>query len=338
MEFGKILIGGISALMVFGAVACSDDPTPAAEPESPAVVSQGATVPAPSDVGATELEMAPTPGPMAAPSRSSQPEFTRHMVDTAIAFYEANGREAAIERFSSPASVDGQWYVFIIDTEQNDTIVAHPQDHRLGLDLKDWVGTDINGYEYGAEMLTATAGGKWVAYVYLNPETPLGKDATWDTELKNVWVVRKDGLLFASGWYMDTDRFTQEFVAQAVEQYQAGGLEGMIAYFASAAVTYQGLAATIEYYNQSPQTKGQWVAFVADSQGLIVDHYNKALVGKSLADTYRLTLGMLDDVGSGNWILVTRDMGPGDGAELLRMWVVEEDGMYFGSGWYADRS
>ena len=46
-----------------------------------------------------------------------------------------------------------------------------PDAQRLGLDLKDWVGTDANGYNFGPDMLSATEDGKWVSYVYQNPES-----------------------------------------------------------------------------------------------------------------------------------------------------------------------
>ncbi len=38
-----------------------------------------------------------------------------------------------------------------------------------GLDVKGWVGTDINGYNFGPQMLAATEAGRWVPYVYVNP-------------------------------------------------------------------------------------------------------------------------------------------------------------------------
>ena len=47
---------------------------------------------------------------------------------------------------------------------------AHPDPGRLGLDLNGWVGTDANGYRFGPELLSATEEGKWVSYVYQNPE------------------------------------------------------------------------------------------------------------------------------------------------------------------------
>ena len=49
--------------------------------------------------------------------------------------------------------------------------LAHPDSERRGLDLKGWVGTDANGYEFGPEMLSADEDGKWVSYVYRNPES-----------------------------------------------------------------------------------------------------------------------------------------------------------------------
>ena len=45
--------------------------------------------------------------------------------------------------------------MLIID--ENDTVIGHPDVHYLGLDLKEWVGTDANGYN--GEMLSATGDG-----------------------------------------------------------------------------------------------------------------------------------------------------------------------------------
>ena len=53
---------------------------------------------------------------------------------------------------------------------------------------------DSAGYFYGDDTLSATEAGKWVSYVYRNPET--GEEAR-----KHTWVVRHDGLFFGSGWY-----------------------------------------------------------------------------------------------------------------------------------------
>ena len=42
-------------------------------------------------------------------------EYTKSLVEEAIRRYERDGRQAAIEYYSSGESVNGQWYVFIVD-------------------------------------------------------------------------------------------------------------------------------------------------------------------------------------------------------------------------------
>ena len=39
-------------------------------------------------------------------------------------------------------------------------VLGHPDVHRPGLELKEWVGTDAIGYNLGSEMLSATGDGK----------------------------------------------------------------------------------------------------------------------------------------------------------------------------------
>ena len=168
---------------------------------------------------------------------------------------------------------------------EDDRLIAHPNPYRLGLDLKGWVGTDANGYNYGSEMLSATEEGKWVSYVYRNPESgDLGPGYTGELELKNAWVVKHDGLLFASGWYVNADEFSKAMVATAAHVFREVGLEGTIAYFANPESDFAGLAATIEYYNNTANVEGEWFAFIADESGTVIDHYDKALVGTDLND------------------------------------------------------
>ena len=145
------------------------------------------------------------------PPRSAEADYTRFFVSNAITRYRVQGLADTLAYYNRPESVDGQWYVFIID--ENDTVIAHPDPGRLGLDLNGWVGFDANGYRFGPEMLSATEDGRWVSYVYSNPERGIIRpEDLSDVELKNVWVVRHDDLLFASGWYIDVDQFTQDIV------------------------------------------------------------------------------------------------------------------------------
>ena len=162
------------------------------------------------------------------PPTSAPVEYTKFFVEKAISRYETQGLDATLAYYNRPESIDGQWYVFII--EENDLVIAHPDPHRLGLDLKGWVGTDANGYNFGPDMLSATGEGKWVSYVFRNPESGgLGPDNSGDLQLKNAWVVRHDGLLFASGWHVIADEFTKSLVFAAVNKFRSAGLEATIA-------------------------------------------------------------------------------------------------------------
>lgn len=117
--------------------------------------------------------------------------YARALVQTAIDRYDAEGRDAAIAYHNSAASADGQWYVFVFDSEGE--FVAHPTRPDLVGQLVQELEPDVNGYDFGAALLAVTESG-WVSYVFGNPAT--GQD-----EQKHTWVVRHDGLSFGAGYY-----------------------------------------------------------------------------------------------------------------------------------------
>ncbi len=119
-------------------------------------------------------------------------EFTVNLVMDALELYDEQGLGATLEYYNSPESVRGEWYVFIFD--EDDRMIAHANPDLLGMDLKGELGVDSAGYRFGDVMLGATDEGLWVDYLFLNP-------ATGTQEYKHSWVVRRDGLLFGSGWY-----------------------------------------------------------------------------------------------------------------------------------------
>ena len=251
------------------------------------------------------------------PSKSAPAEYTQHFVSNAIARYESQGMDATLAYYNSPQSVDGQWYVFIID--QNDLVIGHPDPGRLGFDLKGWVGTDANGYEFGPDMLSATEEGKWVSYVYRNPES--GGIGSGAFELKNVWVEKHDGLLFASGWYIDADEFTRMLVSVAVDKYREVGLTGTMEYFASPGSALAGLEAAIDYYNAAETVDGRWFAFIGGPDGKVVGHSDLSKIG-----------GDVQDLLGGETFQAT-EAGVWVESESLRVFVAGYDGHVFGSGW-----
>ena len=119
-------------------------------------------------------------------------EFTVGLVMDALELYEEEGLPATLEYYNSPENVQGEWYVFIFD--EDNKLIANANQDLLGMDLKGDLGVDSAGYRFGDVMLGATEQGLWVDYVFLNP-------ATGNQEYKHAWVVRRDGLLFGSGWY-----------------------------------------------------------------------------------------------------------------------------------------
>ena len=118
--------------------------------------------------------------------------ITVYLVQQALERYEALGLDATLEYYNSPESVQGEGHVFIFD--QSDKLIAHADQDLIGMDLKEELGVDSTGYRFGDVMLGATEQGLWVDYIFLNP-------ATGNQEYKHAWAVRRDGLLFGSGWY-----------------------------------------------------------------------------------------------------------------------------------------
>lgn len=134
---------------------------------------------------------APDPTTLTLASKDDPVAFAHDFVLAAIARYEFEGLEATAAYYNDPASIDGQWYVFI--TDANDIFVAHaPMQELIGTDLKDVVGLD--GSALGVEIANATETGSWIEYLWPNPES--GMD-----EMKRTWAIRHDGYLFASGYY-----------------------------------------------------------------------------------------------------------------------------------------
>ena len=259
------------------------------------------------------------------PPKWAPADYTRYFVQNAISQYETLGLEAVLAYYNSTQSIDGQWYVFIID--EDDLVIGDPDPGRVGLDLKGPAGTDVNGYNFGPELLSATEDGKWVSYVYRNPES--GDIASGDfgeLELKNVWVVRHDGLLFASGWYIGADEFARRLVTIALSEFQSGGLAATLAYFAEPESALAGLDTAIAYYNQAETVDGKWSAFIADASGKVVAHSNPAMIGSDLRELFGA--GAIEATEGGNWVTT----------DAVRMWVAESDGFVFGSGWHHDES
>ena len=173
----------LAVLALLLLLACGDadaEPGLTADEVREIVRAELAEAPAPSQPGtgvtSAEAERIARGVVASIPLKTSPADYTAFFVDSAIARYETRGLDATLAHYSRQQSIDGQWYVFIVG--EDGRLIAHPNPYRLGLDLKGWVGTDANGYNYAPEVLSATGEGKWVTYVYRNPESGASAPAT----------------------------------------------------------------------------------------------------------------------------------------------------------------
>ena len=266
---------------------------------------------------------------VSAPSKSDPAAYTKFVVDQAIARYEAEGLDATLAHYNSPAGIDDQWYVFIIDG--NDIVIGHHDPGRRGLDVKGWVGTDINGYNFGPEMLAATEAGRWVPYVYVTPVAgTLGDEGAF--ELKNAWVIRHDGLLFGSGWYINTEEFVPRLISESAEHFRNGGLGDILEFYNDPQGISAGLIPTAVYYNTTGTFGGYFTGFIATPDGEILTHIDPLLLGTDIEDL--LGPAVRNATAEGTWITAEDNPAGAGGPRTMRVWVIDVDGTLIGAGWY----
>ena len=246
-------------------------------------------------------------------------EYTIQYVTQAIERYENEGLESMLNYYNSVASFEGEWYLFA--TDENDIYHVHPLISRLiGTDIKDVIGSD--GYELGKELAKAADGGEgvWVEYLWPHPVT-----------LKEVpkvgYAVRHDGMLFASGYYVqveDPAGQTKAYVQKAIEYYQANGLD-----------------ATVAHYNSQESVDGQWNLTMADENDVVrVAVLAPHLIGTDLKD-----LGRVRKVGEemaaateeGLWVSFVFPNTRSSETLYAHVWAIRHDGLLFTSRYYDDQ-
>ena len=264
------------------------------------------------------------------PPREDLDAYTKYVVQQAINLHDVTGRDATVAFYNTEESVDGQWYVFIVD--EDNLVVSHVTvPENLGLSLVNDIGIDRTGFAFGPVMAAAGESGRWVSYVYLNPES--GQEET-----KHSWVVRRYGLLFGSGWYevaeltapvpstSQPDVYTKYVAQQAIDYYIANGLD-----------------ATLDYYNSIASVDGEWYVFIADENDVVIAHATvPSRRGGYLRDPSTRTditgffYGpvLADASELGRWVTY-RFLNPAIGQiQTKHTWVIRYDGLLFASGWY----
>ena len=260
--------------------------------------------------------------------REDLADFTMDYVQKAMDFYDREGRDATIAYYDSRESVDGQFYLFLID--ENDIYLAHPIfPHLKGTDIKDVVGSD--GQKLGEEIAMATEEGHWVDYLWPHPVTRV-------EEPKSAWVIRHDGLIFASGYYtpdpnveppawkgVDPREYTVTYVEKAIARYDRDGLDALK-----------------HYYNSVASFEGQWYMFIMDENDFYIVHgLLSDLIGTDIKDVvgsdgYELGKEIAKATEDGIWVEylwphpLTLQEVPKVG------YAVRHDGLIFASGYYPE--
>ena len=88
----------------------------------------------------------------------------------------------------------GEKYVFLIDPVSGNATVNPFATEIVGTSTRDRI--DENGKAYGKELAEATKKGDWVSYVFRSP-------TTGEIQQKYSFVVRHDGHIFGSGYYIE---------------------------------------------------------------------------------------------------------------------------------------
>ena len=260
-------------------------------------------------------------------SKADRAGYTVAMVEKALRLYDAKGREATLDYYNTPESVDGEWYVFIAD--ENDEIIAHPNPDILGEYLTGPTGVDITGYRHGEEIAGATEEGKWVDYIFLNP-------ASGNQEYKHTWVVRHDGLIFASGWYQVLPSLALAVTKAQPAEYTVAMVDKALRHYKA-----HGREATVAHYNTPESVDGEWYVYIFDENDLLIAHANPDLLGRDLKEDlgmdstgYHFGTDMLKATEEGLWVHYVF-LNPATGAEETKhSWTVRHDGLLIGSGWY----
>ena len=256
-----------------------------------------------------------------APPKWMPEAYTNYFVREAIRRYESDGLDSTAAYYNTTESVDGQWYVFMID--EDGTVIAHANPALVGQLASDILGP--NNYPTGAAVAaSADENGAWFDYTFTNP-------ATGSVETKHSWMVIHDGITFGSGWYEEGPRkteapaYTEAVVQQAINLYEAVGLED-----------------TVAYYNTPESVDGQWYVFMIDEDGTAIALANPALVGQLASDilgpnnypTGAAVAASADE--NGVWFDYTFTNPATGSVEAKHSWMVIHDGITFGSGWYEE--
>lgn len=115
------------------------------------------------------------------------------LVKNAIKFFNANGKEKALQAVTAGKYKQGELYVFCYD--MNGVIVAHPENKALvGKNMLEVPDVDGKLFRKDIIEVAKTKGSGWVDYKYKNPKTK-------KLELKTTYLEKAGDTIFCCGIY-----------------------------------------------------------------------------------------------------------------------------------------
>ena len=125
----------------------------------------------------------------------SPADQAKAMVEEAVTFFNANGKQKALTEISTPKGkwVKGELYVFAYDL--NGVVVAHPINPKLiGKNLIDVPDAAGKTFRKDIAEVARTKGTGWVDYKYKNPSTNKIED-------KSTFLVKVGDVIICCGTY-----------------------------------------------------------------------------------------------------------------------------------------
>ncbi len=271
-------------------------------------------------------------GTTAPPPKTERDAYTKWYVQQALDRYDETGAQATIDYYNNEAGADDQWYLFIMDADTG-VLAAHATiPSRVGTNSGDNV--DITGHVYGPLLKASPESGHWVDYVFYNPQTDTGGT-------KHTWAIRRDNLVFVSGWYEDSypiprptkaepGSYTRTFVEDAVWFYESNGRGALIDHLNSPDST------------DPPSVDGQWYGFAVDLNGVVLAYPTvPENVGMTLLEILGATPEgrqaaeeMVTATETGKWVDYTYLNPQSGNQETKHTWILKRDDILIASGWY----
>ena len=241
---------------------------------------------------------------------------TMAYVQQAIAYYDRNGLDAAVEFYKTAASAEDGRSLTLMDADESVLLVYRTIPSLEG----QYVGPGSSFSGLGELIGAATEEGFWVTARAINP-------ATKQEEPRRILAVLHDGLVFVSSHSAlteDVENSTKEYVNKAIAKYEE-----------------DGLAATIAYYNSQDSLDGQfYLFFIGEDDNYLAHPIFPHLIGTDIKDVVgsdgqELGREIAEATEEGIWVEYLWPHPVSRKEQQKVTWAVRHDGLIFASGYYA---